>query len=84
VQALQAVPPAQLAAINWKVPPMTSFPLITSGLPVAAFVGQLAAMGIPAVKTAPCGQQCDAAATLRALDATETPQGGQEKQSVLS
>ncbi|MBV9755645.1 MAG: hypothetical protein JO047_01175 [Alphaproteobacteria bacterium] len=57
-----------LAAINWQVPPITALPAITIGLPVCTLTAQLkAALGIDAVRLAPCGAGCDAAKLARAL-----------------
>jgi hypothetical protein len=58
-----------LATVNWQVPPITALPAVTVGLPVCALAAQLnAALGLQAVRSAPCGPTCDAARLARALN----------------
>jgi len=55
-----------LPPLTWQVPPMASLPVLSVGLPVAAFCAQLkAAMNLQAA-VAPCGSGCDAAALMAA------------------
>jgi hypothetical protein len=56
-----------LPPLTWQVPPMASLPVLSTGLPVAAFCTQLnAAMNLQA-STRPCASGCDAARLLGAL-----------------
>jgi len=56
-----------LPPIQWNVPVMASLPILSTGLPIAAFAAQLkAALNMQASLT-PCANGCDAAALLKAL-----------------
>jgi hypothetical protein len=56
-----------LPPLTWQVPPMASVPVLSTGLPVAAFCTQLkAAMNLQAAAK-PCASGCDAAKLLAAL-----------------
>ena len=70
VKALQAIRPQTLQAMQWKVPPSSDFPLVVTGLPAVAFIDTLRQTKVDAVRAAPCGQRCDAAAMLRQAEAS--------------
>jgi hypothetical protein len=69
VNAAVRINAAALASINWNIPAMASLPILSLGLPVAAFTEQLNAALSLRASAVPCGSQCDAAALLRASDA---------------
>ncbi len=54
----------KLAEVEWKVP--DHLPAVPAGLMTCTFTAQLTALGLSAVQEAPCGQECDAAALMRA------------------
>jgi hypothetical protein len=66
VQAAMRINAPALAAINWQVPPASSMPILSVGLPVVAFTTQLKAATGVSVSSAPCGGGCDAAVLMRA------------------
>jgi hypothetical protein len=67
VQAAGSDSVRELAAINWKVPPVTALPALQSGLSASTLAKQMAAaLGASPVRPGPCGQGCDAAKIMRA------------------
>jgi len=67
--AVNAAVNLKVTALTWQVPPITSLPILNTGLPIAALAAQMnAALGLQA-SLVPCAQGCDAAKLLAALKA---------------
>ncbi len=60
VEQIQLLQPQTVAQFNWSVPPFEELDLLTTAAPVATLVSQLKRLGLPPVRSTPCGGTCDA------------------------
>ena len=72
----QAINPALLQRLRWKVPEFDQLDMLTTAAPVVTLVTLLRTLGTDPIRTSPCSRSCDAGAARGGQAATGSPDSG--------